>query len=156
MMKNEIICCECAFVGYSVDDLKEIQAGFFMCKDCEKGFFKKNIQWKRIDKEQPKNAGHYLTCIDFMGVIEKGEFNGVNKWHTCFGCPTHWMELPDPPEFDDAISDHDTQESSEEELREILLQKSIKELQDCMQEVYKSFDVFKSIFFTKKRANHGK
>lgn len=56
------------------------------------------MKWIRVEDELPRSAGMYLVVADWMGVIEKGEFNGKDKWRIphLFE-PTHWMELPEAP-----------------------------------------------------------
>ena len=56
-------------------------------------------EWISVKDKLPPTAGHYLVIADWMGVIEKGEFNGKDKWHIhnhLFDV-THWMPLPEPP-----------------------------------------------------------
>jgi hypothetical protein len=58
------------------------------------------MDWKDAKKHPPKKAGHYLVVADWMGVIEKGEFDTKRGiWNCPFGgdCVTHYMELPEPP-----------------------------------------------------------
>lgn len=57
------------------------------------------MKWINIKKIIPNKAGHYLVVADWMGVIEKGEFDGTCNWDCPFGGSsiTHWMPLPDPP-----------------------------------------------------------
>lgn len=56
------------------------------------------MKWIKVKDQLPEKAGHYLVVADWMGVIEKGEFNGKNKWHiNHLFEPTHWMHLPDVP-----------------------------------------------------------
>jgi ferritin len=56
-------------------------------------------EWISVKKELPKSAGFYLVVADWMGVIEKAEFNGCSSWlirNHVFEV-THWMPLPEPP-----------------------------------------------------------
>lgn len=53
-------------------------------------------KWIDAEKELPKQAGHYLVVDDWMGIIEKAEFNGKDKWNSPFNV-THWQELPNAP-----------------------------------------------------------
>jgi hypothetical protein len=55
-------------------------------------------KWNKIH-DKPKSAGLYLVIADWMGVVEKGEFDGKDQWICPFGGPiiTHWMLLPKPP-----------------------------------------------------------
>lgn len=55
--------------------------------------------WNSIKDKLPPEAGFYLVVANWMGVVEKGEFNGKDKWHLNHTFePTHWMPLPSPPE----------------------------------------------------------
>ncbi len=56
------------------------------------------MKWNNVEENLPKSAGHYLVVAEWMGVIEKGEFDGKSKWsiNHLFE-PTHWMTLPDGP-----------------------------------------------------------
>lgn len=55
------------------------------------------MDWISVKDKLPAQAGKYLVVGDWMGIVEKGEFDGKNRWHTPFGNPTHWMSLPEPP-----------------------------------------------------------
>lgn len=57
------------------------------------------MSWIKIEDKLPPKAGYYLVVAEWMGVIEKGEFDG----HSCWSInhlfdPTHWMFLPKPPQ----------------------------------------------------------
>ena len=57
------------------------------------------MKWISIKDKLPRTAGMYLVVADWMGVIEKAEFDGKSKWalNHLFE-PTHWMPLPKLPE----------------------------------------------------------
>jgi uncharacterized protein DUF551 len=56
-------------------------------------------EWIKIEDRLPDKAGYYLIVADWMGVIEKGEFDGKSSWFFYYHLfePTHWMPLPQPP-----------------------------------------------------------
>lgn len=55
-------------------------------------------EWIKVKDRLPDVAGYYLVIADWMGVIEKAEFDGCSKWAlNHLFVPTHWMPLPDPP-----------------------------------------------------------
>lgn len=57
------------------------------------------MEWININKRLPMEAGHYLVIADWMGIIEKAEFDGISLWNIPhLFTPTHWMQLPEPPE----------------------------------------------------------
>ena len=57
------------------------------------------MKWVSVEDQFPPKAGLYLVVAKWMGVIEKGEFDGNSNWHIhCHSFPsTHWMPLPEPP-----------------------------------------------------------
>lgn len=58
------------------------------------------MEWISVKDQLPTKAGYYLAVADWMGVIEKAEFDGINKWHiNHIFMPTHWMDLPELPEI---------------------------------------------------------
>lgn len=57
------------------------------------------MEWISVKDRFPSIAGKYLVVADWMGVVEKGEFDGKSEWHIenhLFDV-THWMPLPQPP-----------------------------------------------------------
>lgn len=56
------------------------------------------MSWIKIEDKVPPKAGYYLVVAEWMGIIEKGEFDGHSRWtlNNNFD-PTHWMYLPQPP-----------------------------------------------------------
>jgi hypothetical protein len=61
------------------------------------------MDWNEIN-QPPKQAGLYLICVDWMGRIEKAEFDGATKCalDSLLPYPTHWMPLPELPKKRDA------------------------------------------------------
>lgn len=55
------------------------------------------MKWISVKKRPPKKAGFFLVCDCFLGIVEKVEFNGKDKWNWMMTV-THWMPLPEPPE----------------------------------------------------------
>lgn len=57
------------------------------------------MSWISVEDELPPIPGHYLVVADWMGVIEKAEFDMGDKWHQFSSHfePTHWMPLPKEP-----------------------------------------------------------
>ena len=57
------------------------------------------MEWISINDRLPNSPGHYLAVADWMGVVEKAEFDGTSQWNVSFGgsSVTHWMPLPEPP-----------------------------------------------------------
>ena len=58
---------------------------------------KEVTEWVSLEERLPPVAGFYLAVCDWMGVVEKVEFDGKDRWNFSFGKPTHWMLLPLPP-----------------------------------------------------------
>lgn len=57
------------------------------------------MEWISVKDHLPNNGGHYLVVADWMGVIEKAEFDGKSNWyiHNHMFDVTHWMPLPELP-----------------------------------------------------------
>ena len=57
------------------------------------------MKWIKVSERLPKKAGYYFVVADWMGIIEKGEFDGKSKWNIPhLFQPTHWMTLPELPD----------------------------------------------------------
>ncbi len=52
--------------------------------------------WINVKDEYPTKAGFYLVVDEWMDIVEKAEFDGIDRWNVWF-TPTHWMPLPQPP-----------------------------------------------------------
>jgi hypothetical protein len=61
------------------------------------------MKWISVEEKLPPTSGLYLVVADWMGVIEKAEFDKNDKWHSFSSPfdPTHWMPLPELPENGD-------------------------------------------------------
>jgi hypothetical protein len=53
-------------------------------------------EWINAEEQLPKMAGYYLVCDNYLGVVDKAEFNGHSRWNWPFDA-THWTPLPEPP-----------------------------------------------------------
>ena len=56
------------------------------------------MEWKSVKRKLPRKPGRYLCVDEFFGIVNIGEFDGVNSWN--FSGPgkiSHWMPLPKPP-----------------------------------------------------------
>lgn len=55
------------------------------------------MEWIKVKDRLPESAGLYLVVANWMGVIEKSEFDGKENWAITYFSPTHWMPLPKLP-----------------------------------------------------------
>lgn len=68
-----------------------------MCSHCGSSYWDE-MRWISVKDRLPSSPGMYLVVAEWMGVIEKAEFDGKSKWSlNHLFSPTHWMPLPELP-----------------------------------------------------------